>query len=86
MNIYKITQPESNNLDIFDGAIVIAKSVEEARLIHPSQLKLTDNVYPNDTSWTASENVQVELIGKLDDEYLVHHPNEINILSSFIYG
>ncbi len=36
MNIYKITQTENNGYDTYDSAIVVAKSGEEAKKMHPN--------------------------------------------------
>lgn len=86
MNIYKITQTINKELDTFDGAVVIAKSAEEARLIHPAQVRIDDKIYKGERSWSTPENVHVEYLGELDNNYLKHNPNEVNILSSFNEG
>ena len=70
MNIYKISQEQSNDYDTFDSAIVAANSEDEARLIVPD-FQDEDNNKDGDyvwnykfSSWCKSPDyVKVEYIG-----------------------
>ena len=65
MNIYLISQAYNKGYDTYDSAIVVARSEEEARSIHPE----SKNYRPNDNThcetWCSSEHVRVTLIGTL---------------------
>ena len=63
MNIYLLTQNESNGWwDSFDSIIVAAKTEEDAKSIHPWDGKYTNNWGSKD--WASKpENVTAKLIG-----------------------
>lgn len=88
MNIYKITRVDSGYsiYDTFDSAIVIASSVKEAQKIHPRQEFKNQKVFNPESDWTTPENVDVELLGVLNDVYANTNPKEVVILASWNEG
>ncbi len=80
MNLYLIKQYENNNYDTFDSAVVVAKSEDQARLIHPSsgleKIKVFDyenKRYSHQDWWVIKRgteewcqpcDVKIELIGE----------------------
>lgn len=63
MYLYKISQDVNDNYDTYDSAIVVAKSEDEARLIHPrgTEREPWDGIIG---TWAGDPSqVQVELIG-----------------------
>jgi len=62
MNLYKISRKTGRaGYDEYKGAIVAAKSSDDARSIHPGSA-----IYPNikeAEDWTTLDNIQVEYIG-----------------------
>lgn len=74
MNIYLLSQSDNTSYDTYDSCVVIAKSVEDAKLIHPSALQSEDSLYLDGTwarknpytgTWAFSlDAVVVELVGK----------------------
>ena len=79
MNLYLVKQSVNNDYDTFDSAVVVAKSTDQARLIHPSsglnKIEVFDyksKTYSNKDWWIAERgadewcqpcDVEVELIG-----------------------
>ena len=73
MYLYKLTLNTSIGYDMYDSAVVIASSEEEARTIHPNGRNRWDegeeSWNPNSTysgpirSWGRPDQVSVELIG-----------------------
>jgi len=66
MNLYVIRQSVNNDWDTYDSAVVIAKSEEEARTIHPDGNRWIDGKWEGWSSastWCNPEEVEVELIG-----------------------
>jgi hypothetical protein len=63
MNLYLISQNQNIGYDTYDSAVVVAKSEEDARLIHPRNTDWngTDDSYG---AWCVKERVKVQLIGK----------------------
>ena len=63
MKLYLISQDENAGYDTFDGAVVCAETVEEAKTIHPSE---NNNDWGEMfSSWCSSpEKVLVEYIGE----------------------
>lgn len=66
MNIYLISRTDSYGYDEYSDAVVVAKSEEEARKIHPSDLVEGDSwtAEENYGSWISPDKVEVTLIGK----------------------
>jgi len=72
MNIYLLTQFDSTGYDTFDSMIVIAKSPQQAILIHPEASWYDEDILSHDRwsdklgqSWADSPStVAVEFIGK----------------------
>lgn len=68
MNLYYITQNVRSGWDTYDGAVVAAKNIKDARTIHPSNF--TDNNWWEEpqspySAWAHRlDQVEVELIGK----------------------
>jgi len=63
MNLYLLTQDTNNDWDTFDSCVVVASSIEEARLITPDGSPFTDH-WP---SWALSpDDVTVTLIGSAE--------------------
>jgi hypothetical protein len=90
MNIYKISQYESNGFDTYDSAIVAANNPEIARSIHPKtgeritnwEKPLIAGLRSRALGWCSGpEYVEVELIGKA-----IKGTTEGVILSSFNAG
>ena len=65
--IYLIEQDENTDYDTYDAAVVVAKSEEDARDMHPSGGK-SDwiNQNPWNTWCFSRDSVRVTLIGKAD--------------------
>lgn len=66
MYLYLIKQDVNNNYDTYDSAVVIARSEEEAKTIHPdgSRWDVTRWAgWRSDSSWCNPEDVTVQLIG-----------------------
>ncbi|MBW2168855.1 MAG: hypothetical protein JRG69_06285 [Deltaproteobacteria bacterium] len=63
MKIYQIYRTDDYGYDEYDGAVVIAKSPQDAIKIHPGGATHED---PDlwDSSWVAPKNIKVEYIGK----------------------
>jgi len=72
MNIYKISQKDDWDFEVYLEAIVVAKNEDEARLIHPNGNAVWDGnkwkspqaswaTSPND-SWCPPDEVKVELV------------------------
>lgn len=73
MNLYLITQKTDREFDYYAGAVVVAETEEEARLMHPG-------IYPRDEwlkwagselswmldSWTTPDKVIVRCLGVSD--------------------
>lgn len=77
MNLYKISQDVDRGWETFDSAVVVAKSAEEAKEIVPDFNTYGNYIekFPMDIkyrseSWVKPEDVKVELIGVIDDDYL----------------
>lgn len=78
MNLYLISQDVNNDYDTYDSAVVVANSLDEARVIHPdTKAKLigdewhTDRGcdYMLDETWVSHKDlskVTVKLLGKAD--------------------
>jgi hypothetical protein len=72
MNIYKISQVKLDNYNTYDSAVVVARSVEDARRIHPSgsqaqakdDLRLFKDGEGGFAQWPLPKYVKVEYIGK----------------------
>jgi hypothetical protein len=78
LHLYKISQHVNNTWDTYDSAVVVAATPEEARLIHPKQIRkrsvwtadlstwweLDEDGYPKDDSWAHPDKVEVELVGE----------------------
>jgi hypothetical protein len=58
MKIWKITQNVNNSYDTFDSAIVVAKTEEDAKTIHPA-----DSEFSSTRTWCHVDEVKVEYIG-----------------------
>ena len=80
MNIYKISQKDDWDHEVYLEAIVIARSEDEARLMHPNDNAVWDGnkweshqaswaTNPND-SWCTPDEVIVELV-ETDTESVV---------------
>ena len=98
MNLYKISQSVNSEYDTFDSAVVVASSVAEAMICHPSsglsKVKVFD--YENQThtkedwwnapygleEWCLPENVRVELVAT----NVLHKPAGNVVCSSFNAG
>jgi hypothetical protein len=73
MNIYIISQSENTDWDTHDSAVVIAKSEQQARLIHPYGHVWSGGkkcwVYPEtgeeafNSTWTTPNYVKAQLVG-----------------------
>ena len=71
MYLYKLTLNKRIRHDMFDSAVVIASSEEEARTIHPDNEARWDQekerwfngYYSSDDTWGKPDQVSVELIG-----------------------
>jgi flavodoxin len=70
MKLYCIT-PKSgcNGYDVYDSAVVIAKSPQDARKIHPNgdpnwNGKTVSASGSHDGSWVNEDNVEVEYLGQ----------------------
>lgn len=61
MNLYRISQNWNTGYDTYDSAVVAAESEDEARLIHPSEMRYSTS------SWCDPAAVEVTLIGKAVD-------------------
>ena len=70
MNLYLISQNKNNDHDTYNEAVVVAKSEEEAKLIHPRgnseyNLPAKSNDYWYYRDWVRDpKDVTVKLIGK----------------------
>jgi hypothetical protein len=62
-NLYLISQNVNDMYDTFDSAVVVAGNEEAAKLIHPGRCQWPDSEIFDMSEWTASDNVQVKLIG-----------------------
>lgn len=66
MNIYLISQNINTDYDSYDSAVVVAKSEEDARMIHPSQNEWDGEVAMFE-SWAAAKDVKVEFLATLPE-------------------
>jgi hypothetical protein len=71
MNIYLLSQNVNNDYDTYDSCVVVAKSSEEAILIHPRGRLFKDFDKTSSfegllfsSDWANPEEVNCELIGK----------------------
>jgi len=65
-NLYVIRQNVNNDWDTYDSAVVVAKTEEEARTIHPDGNRWIDGKWEGWSStntWCNPEEVEAELIG-----------------------
>jgi hypothetical protein len=73
MNLYKIWQTVNNGYDTYDSAVVVAKSADAARHIHPTCVH--EDIDDDDMKdwwkegyglaiWALPENIQVSYLGK----------------------
>lgn len=87
MNLYKISQNVDNNWEIYDSAVVVAESEEEARKIIPAHWMrgwLQDE--DDRDSWVEPEDVNVELIGVVDANYFDKLNGRTTVVSSYNAG
>lgn len=71
MYLYRLTLNTSIGYDMYDSAVVIASSEEEARTFHPDNEARWDQekerwlngYYSSDDTWGKPDQVSVELIG-----------------------
>lgn len=71
MYLYKISQTKNMDYDTFDSAVVIARTADAAKLIHPKDLKDAEWWKPdpegfknwNVESWAFPEDVEAEYLG-----------------------
>jgi len=61
MNIYLISQEVNRNYGVYDSAVVIAESEEDAVKMHPSGEQFDER------TWCAIESVNVEFLSKAKD-------------------
>ena len=70
MNLYLISQTRNSGWDTYDSAVVVAKSEDEARKIHPHGGMNTDACDCGwDYGWAPVSVVSAELIGVANDSY-----------------
>lgn len=62
MNIYKIERTDEGEYDEYDGAVVVAKSPQDAKKIHPDP----SGEQPDGSTWcwVTPDLIAVEYIGK----------------------
>ena len=63
MNIYLISQTKVQGYDVYDSAVVVAKSEADARSIHPDGRVCKIELDRRQYDWTTQQYVDVELIG-----------------------
>jgi hypothetical protein len=76
MNIYLLSQGEENGFDTYDSCVVVAKSADKAKEIHPSSNYDKADLYSNRSdrlnawnhpggTWASTpDNVTATLVGK----------------------
>ena len=65
MHLYLISQSKNNGYDVYDSAVVAARSPAAARRIHPSlYMEDWDGETEAYGSWCAVKHVEVDRIGK----------------------
>lgn len=80
MKLYKIWQEVNQEYDTYDSAVVAAKTIDDARLVHPSGYKWNGNSWIHTradgsecemdgiySSWCNPKDVSAELIGNALD-------------------
>lgn len=59
-NLYLISRPDVADYDEYESAVVVAKSEDDARKIHPGHPRLLNTL---DNSWVSPEKVIVTFLG-----------------------
>jgi len=62
MNIYLISQDYNNGRDTYDSAVVVAKSGEDAKTIHPGGGSVSNDDLKYGT-WASENRIEVKEIG-----------------------
>ena len=84
MNLYRITQNRILNMMMYDSAVVVAETAEEARHIIPAHRG--NDWLPEATDpdcWVAPEEVKVEFIGVVDEVYLDKLDGRTTVVSNY---
>lgn len=67
LSLYRISQGYKGGYDKYDSAVVVAKSAEDARTIHPSGFDYTNDSWEWTRDWTEHEHVSVDYLGVADE-------------------
>lgn len=84
MNLYKISHNRILNMMMYDSAVVVAETADEARQIIPAHQRndwLSEADDPD--CWVTPDEVKVEFIGVVDVSYLNKLNGRTTVVSSY---
>ena len=64
MKLYHISQSVNNDYDTYSDAVVSAKSIKDAKTIHPDGNKIVSKCCEIFSTWAPIDDISVEYLGK----------------------